>query len=303
MEIRNVQTFIRVAELKSFTRVAKEMNYVQSTVTMQIQQLEKELGYPLFDRIGKTVSLTALGEEFLSYAYELVRIMRKAVSLNRDLGEIRGTLRLGVLESLLFGTVLDILPAYKAACKNLDLQLKMGQTTELLQQLKQNQLDMVYLSADLNTDPELRCCYQRAENLIFLSAPGHPLAAQQRIPAETLFGFDFVVTERSGICYSRLQALAARHNAMLRAGVEVDSTVAIASLLRKEMGIAFLPEYSVSSYLRQGSLIRLDVDLPPQIYYSQILCHKNRWISPFMDGLIQAIQAARTPDTQLPFER
>ena len=56
MNIRSLQTFIRVVELKSFTKAACELNYVQSTVTMQIQQLEKELGYPLFDRIGKKSS-------------------------------------------------------------------------------------------------------------------------------------------------------------------------------------------------------------------------------------------------------
>ena len=58
MDIKSIRTFVRVAELKSFTKAANEMNYVQSTVTMQIKQLEKELGYPLFDRIGKKVSLT-----------------------------------------------------------------------------------------------------------------------------------------------------------------------------------------------------------------------------------------------------
>ncbi|ERI77966.1 LysR family transcriptional regulator [[Clostridium] symbiosum] len=64
MNIRSLQTFIRVVELKSFTKAACELNYVQSTVTMQIQQLEKELGYPLFDRIGKKIALTSYGENF-----------------------------------------------------------------------------------------------------------------------------------------------------------------------------------------------------------------------------------------------
>ena len=68
MDIKSIRTFVRVAELKSFTKAANEMNYVQSTVTMQIKQLEKELGYPLFDRIGKKVSLTLNGMQFLSYA-------------------------------------------------------------------------------------------------------------------------------------------------------------------------------------------------------------------------------------------
>lgn len=293
MDLRNVHTFLRVAELKSFTKVAQELSYAQSTVTMQIQQLERELGFPLFDRIGKTVSLTALGEGFLTYAYEITRMLYMASSLGQDTADIHGTLRLGVLESLLFGTVAEVLPDFKRRFQNVNLQLKMGQTTQLLQQLKQNELDIVYLSSDLNVDPDLRCCYKRREELVFLASPEHPLAARKGITLEELLENCFVVTERSGVCYGRLQELAADHNGALHASVEVDSTLVIAELVKKGMGLAFLPEYSVRTQLQEGTLVRLDAALEPQMYYSQILCHKSRWLSPFMAGFIEQIRQLR----------
>ncbi len=293
MDLRNIQTFIRAAELGSFTKVANELGYVQSTVTMQMQQLERELGFPLFDRIGKRVSLTALGLEFLRYAYRIERTMTEASNLGKVATDIKGTLRVGVLESLLFGNMLKLLPKFKETYINLDLQLKMGQATELLQQLKKNQLDMVYLSAGLNTDPDLCCCYRRREKLIFVCRPEHPLAKRKGVAMEALFKYDFVVTERTGICYRRLQELAQKYNAMLHTSVEVDSTVAIVALVQKNMDLAFLPEYSVQRLLEAGDLIQVDVDIEPQIYYSQILCHKSRWQSPFMTGLIEEIKAFR----------
>ncbi len=64
MDIKNIETFLHVAELENFTKAAEELSYAQSTVTTQIQQLERELGFPLFDRVGKHVSLTQLGEKF-----------------------------------------------------------------------------------------------------------------------------------------------------------------------------------------------------------------------------------------------
>lgn len=290
MDLKTVQTFIQVAEQRNFTKAARELNYVQSTVTMQIQQLERELGFPLFDRIGKTVSLTALGEEFLGYAYEMMSIMHKAEALGETAGDMHGTLRVGVLESLLFSVVLDVLRAYKEKYPNLELHLKMGQATELLQQLKENRLDMAYLSAECNSDPDLCCCYRQEEQLIFVSDAAHPAAKKKRIPVSELLEYDFVVTERTGICYGRLRELAARCNRPLKASVEVDSTVAIIQLLQKGMGLAFLPEYAVRRLLEQGKLVKLDVELAPQTYYSQILCHKNRWRSPFMEGFIDAIR-------------
>ena len=307
MDIRNIHTFIRVAELKSFTKAADELNYVQSTVTMQIQQLEKELGYPLFDRIGKKVSLTSPGMEFLNYAYEIERAAQLARELGRDSPDARGILRLGVSESTLFSTLADLLPAFKEKYKNLDLRIKTGHTPGLLEQLKQNQLDLVYLSAGLNTDPDLCCHYLRREQMVFLSAPGHPLArrntclpqggepspAAPKIPLQELMDNDFLVTEREGLCYRRLRELTAQYHVTLRDSVEVDSIHVIAELVQKGMGLAFLPRYAVQKRLEEGTLAELDADIPPQIYYSQILCHKSRWISPFMAGFLEMIQWAR----------
>ena len=135
MDIRNLKTFIKAAELGTITGAARELNFAQSSASAQIQQLEKELGFPLFDRIGKRVSLTALGVQFLSRAYEITKSLEEAANLGKDISELGGTLRVGVLESLLFGKVLKILPEFKEKFKNLDLQLKMGQASELLSQL------------------------------------------------------------------------------------------------------------------------------------------------------------------------
>ena len=288
MEIRNLETFIRVAELGSVTKAAEEMGFVQSTVSMQIRQMELELGYPLFDRIGKRVSLTALGEEFLASAYEMVNIMDRAAA-KKDSSEMRGTLRIGVLESLLFSNLLEVLPQFKEKFPKVDLRLKMGQMGELIQQLKQNQLDLVYLSSDLNTDRELTCCCRRQEKIVFICSPEHPFAGKKKVSREELFTEAFVVTERTGLCYGRLRALAAQCGATVSDSVEVDSTIAIAELVRKGMGIGFLPAYSVADALNRGTLTQIDTALPEQTYYSQILCHKKRWLSPLMAGFIEMI--------------
>ena len=100
MELKNINTFVRVAELNSFTKAANELGYSQSTVTIQIKQLENELNFLLFDRIGKNVSLTPRGEDFLMYANEFLRLEAQALSLKGGADAVSGTLRLGVLESL-----------------------------------------------------------------------------------------------------------------------------------------------------------------------------------------------------------
>ena len=78
MELRNIITFLKIAELQSFTKAAKQLGYNQSTVTVQIKQLESELNICLFDRIGKSIRLTEKGTEFFEYANQLVEIAEKA---------------------------------------------------------------------------------------------------------------------------------------------------------------------------------------------------------------------------------
>ena len=100
MELRNITTFLRVAELQNFTHAAQELGYSQSAVTVQIRQLETELGVPLFERIGRSVSLTAPGQAFLQEAGEIIKAAERAKDAVRTAPEPEGTLRVGTMESL-----------------------------------------------------------------------------------------------------------------------------------------------------------------------------------------------------------
>ena len=73
MEIRNIKTFLKVAEMGNFSRAAQDLGYAQSTVTMQIQALERELQVTLFERNGKQITLSSAGEEFRGFAYEIIK--------------------------------------------------------------------------------------------------------------------------------------------------------------------------------------------------------------------------------------
>lgn len=84
MELRNLISFIRAAELQSFSKTAEQLGYSQSAVTMQLKQLEEELGIPLFERIGKRVKLTQAGERFLPRALEVLEAVGRAQQVARS---------------------------------------------------------------------------------------------------------------------------------------------------------------------------------------------------------------------------
>ena len=101
MELRLLTTFLKVAQLQSFSKAAESLGYSQSAVTVQVQQLENELGVRLFDRIGKTVSITHYGQEFIPYARDVVSAAARAVSFTVQERDLTGTLRIGTIESIM----------------------------------------------------------------------------------------------------------------------------------------------------------------------------------------------------------
>ncbi|MBR2722044.1 MAG: LysR family transcriptional regulator [Clostridia bacterium] len=290
MDTQSLKTFVTVARLGSFTRAADELHYAQSTVTVQIQHLEKELGFPLFERVGRKTQLTGGGKEFLRYAEQLLSLAERARTVGKDHTHMKGSISIGVLESLLFAKMLPILPSLRLQFPNLEVRLKMGQTAELRSLLRKNQLDVIYVSSSLNTDPSLLCPYKRKEELVFVADTSHPLAKKERIAPSELFSFPFIVTEPSGYCYGRLSEIASEQECTLTHSVELDSIIAICALLRDRQSVAFLPKYALDRELRDGNLTVLQVDCPPQTYYSQLLCTKHKWISPFIEHLISQIR-------------
>ena len=296
MDLRTLRTFLKAADLESFTKAAEELNYVQSTVTSQIQQLERELGFPLFDRIGKRVFLTPLGREFRPYAENVLAILQQAYALGKSPREMQGTLRFGVLESLLFARMVNLLPHYQQLFPNIDVQIVMGTASELYQQLDYNQIDMAYLSHDLNRDPDLVCTYQRKERIVFTASQHHPLAGETYVSLEKFLSYPLIVTERTGVLYGRLSALAASNRLIPTNTLIVNNTKAIAEILSRSEGLSFLPQYSITEELRQGTLVELSVDVPPQIYYSQVLYHRKKWVAPFMSDLVDLIRT-KWPET------
>ena len=218
-------------------------------------------------------------------------ILQQAYSLDRPPQKIHGTLRFGVLESLLFARMVQLFSQYQKLFPNVEIQVVEGTAFDLYQQLSSNQIDMAYLTQDLNCDPDLVCAYQRKEEIVCVASPQHPLVCHSKITLAEFLSYPLVVTERTGVVYSRLKALAAAKQLIPNNALVVNNTKAITEILKHGGGLSFLPRYSIEEELLQKALVQLPVDIPSQIYYSQVLYHRKKWIAPFMSGLVDLIRS------------
>lgn len=290
MELKNINTFLRVAELSSFTKAAAELGYSQSTVTIQIQQLENELGFMLFDRIGRSVSLTPKGEEFIAYANEFLRLEARTLALRETAGSVSGTLRLGVLESLFVWKIADLLPQYHSKYPGVTIEIKSATGAALYRMLRQNELDIIYLLDNVVYHKDcVRACTSPV-SLKFVASPKNELCRRKNIPLAEIAKEPLILTERDAIYRRELDHEAARNDIELVPFLEIDNLEVVLRLLKKQMGISFIPDYVLHESVEAGELAVLDVDYHIINLWSQLVYHKNKFLTPQMLAFIRMVR-------------
>lgn len=290
MELKNIYTFLRVAELSSFTKAAETLGYSQSTVTIQIKQLENELGVMLFDRIGKTISLTSNGVSFMDYANEFVRLATKVKSLGQPPEKIVGTLRLGVLESIFVWQITDLLPIFYEKFPYINIEIKSATGAVLYKMLRQNDLDIIYLLDNVIYQKDcIRACTSPVD-VKFVASPENPLVKQKNISLAEIAKQPLILAERDAIYRRELDNEAAKKNIEIVPMLEVDNLEVVIRLLKKNLGISFLPDYVVNESVNRNELAVLDVKYSNLNLWSQLVYHKNKFLTPQMQAFIELIR-------------
>jgi DNA-binding transcriptional LysR family regulator len=150
MELRQLEHFVAVAEEKSFTRAARRLNYVQSALSVSIQSLERELGLRLFDRNTHRVVLTDGGEALLPAARETIASVEQTRDVAAALkGVVRGTLRLGIMQSFGFLDIPALLGEFHRRHPDVEIQMRPapGGSAALLEELRHGTIDIAFASA------------------------------------------------------------------------------------------------------------------------------------------------------------
>ena len=154
MEIRNITTFMRVAELNSFSKAAEQLGYSQSAVTVQIRQLEQELNTRLFERIGKHIRLTEDGAQFVSRALDILNAVDAAKTISHKQESPSGTLRIGTAESLLISVLPPIIMEFRKKYPLVEISIQTGKIGELFDMVKQNDVDLLFFLDKKTNFPE-----------------------------------------------------------------------------------------------------------------------------------------------------
>jgi DNA-binding transcriptional LysR family regulator len=295
MELRQLVTFRTVAQTLSFSRAASALNYVQSNVTMQIQALEEELGIRLFDRLGKRVALTDAGRRFLLYADRVLDLLDEARSAVNEGEELVGTVTISAPESLCAYRLPEVLRQFRQRFPKTRVIFRPYPFLDLKHRLCEGSVDVIFLMDEPICSTGLIVDQLVEEPLRLLVAPDHPLAERSVVHTEDLQGEFFLLSEKGCTYRTLLERSLSRAGINETTDLEFNSTEAIKQCTIAGMGIAFLPEVTVKDELERGQLVALSWEDHDFQVVTQMLWHKEKWLSPVLKAFLQVAREVITP--------
>ena len=305
MELRDLVAFREVARQASFSQAAARLGYVQSTISAQIQSLESDLGAQLFDRLGRSVSLTDAGRALLPHAERMLELASSAEaavasSMARD-GDLVGSISVSAPESLLTYRLPAVLSRFRSLAPRVTIDLKptpVGRFRGAPRRgLASGLVDVAFV-----LDTPLRISGFTATRLLregisVIAAPGHRLAAAKRAGPADLDGEVVLLPEApdSGCAYrDQFERQLADRHVTPRDALEFASIETVKQCVVAGMGVSALPSVAVEADIAAGNLVRLPWRGAFEVY-TQIVWNDRRSLTPALTAFIETARATFSP--------
>ena len=277
---RQLRVFTEVARRLSFVRAAEALHLTPPAVTMQVKDLESAVGLPLFDRQGRTISLTTTGEYFLVYARRLVATLKDAEDAMARFKRVEtGTLNLGLV-STASCFLPQLLSRFRVEHPGIEVRMQVAaQREQLLAMLYANEVDLAVMGRPPK-EMAARAEPFAAHPLVFVSAPDHPLANAGELSPGALVGQSFVTREPGSGTRKTMDDFFREHQLSPPVATEIASNETCKQAVMAGLGLGFLSLHSIGVELRAGLLRILGVEGTPLMHTWNVVHLKSKLLSP-----------------------
>ena len=296
MELRNLITFINVAEQGSFTKAAEQLDYSQSTVSFQIKQLEDELGCLLFERVNHTITLTERGRELVSYAHKIRALTEDFKENLTDEKACSGHIHIVTPDSVCEEMISAHYPDFHSKYPGISMRFSTGDTSDMLQMIDHNEADLIITLDRRLYHKDYVIAKEELLPMHFVASSKSKFAGKKGLSIKDIIDEPFVLTEY-GQGYRRVfDRELAKKSLEITPVLEIGRTDMITRVVAQNDMISYLPDFVTRELIESGELCYLDVhDLHIDIW-KQLIYHKNKWMSKSLKTFIAYIQAHEFSD-------
>ena len=305
--LRHLRIFEAVARHSSISRAARDLHLTQPAVSMQVKQLEEQIGLPLVDQIGRRIVITEAGQELRRHA---LRIAAQMVELNGAMDQFRDLER-GVIRLAVVSTANYFLPQmiaqFSAIHPAVRISLRVANRETVLAALADNHTDLAITGQP--PDGTYVLAQHFMDNpLVVIAAAGHPLAGMRHITLRRLSEETLVVREPGSGTRAAMERAFAPHDLAYRAGCELGTNEAIKQAVQAGLGLAVVPEQTIELELATGRLVVLPVQDFPIIRHWYVVHRSDKRLSAATEAframlLAKNPQASPFPSTSTPAAR
>ncbi len=292
MEIRNLNAFLKVAALKNFTHAARELGYAQSNISAQIAQLEQELGVPLFNRIGRQVSLTQYGEELLPYAQELCSTAVMIDNLHKSEQFLGGTVRIGMTDSISELFLEESFLAYHRRFPHVRLEIVLDTTARLLDRLRNGELDAVCVITDPLPVTEWTIWKEKQVPVAAVANPDLALSKKKTVSLKELAGQNLVLMERDAPYSIQFERELLQRHLECKPVFRLQSAQTALRVVMKGKFATILPLYSVKAAEELGQVTVLNMPEWECRQSVQTVLHQSKVLTPQISGFLEELEKA-----------
>ena len=256
MEIRQLKAFLAIAEAKTFTAGARRVNVTQAAISMQIRQLEDEVGLQLFTRTPRRVIMTEAGEHLLERARRIMREHDTALAEIAELGGVEhGRLRIGSA-SAEFATqqLPHILQGLKQRFPNAELSISAGTSLTLVEKIMHGETDIAFVSLPVDNSA-ITTDQLFSDEIVAIAHPTHARANEKYISAAALAGEKLILGERGGNTRRMIDEFFNAANVRPNIVMELSRQEAINQMVEANLGVGTAGAKTIADEIREGRLV------------------------------------------------
>ena len=241
MTIRQLKTLIKVADTKTFSEAAHQINLTHAAVGQQMHALEAQLDLKIFDRATRTPTLTPSGVNFVERARQVVADYERLVqSAHRD-DDLPDEIRLGALGTTLTGLTPRAMALLREAQPSVRLHVKPGLTSELLRELERGNLDAAVITRPHQVPRHIDFMELASESLQLIVAKGDP----ERNALTLLRDRPFIRFNRNAVLGTLIDNWLVENDILVSETMELDSAEAISSMVEANLGVSIVPDLCI----------------------------------------------------------